>query len=105
MRLRDIVEAAPTAAHAEGELGADYDEPSHGWQTNARSSVFRDMTLFAKRSARALWQAGDRARDARNWPEARAAYAEAIKLYPARYGLWIQYGHAAKEVGDVGEAA
>lgn len=62
------------------------------------------MSFFSNRSARALWQAGDRARDARNWDEARTSYGQALKLSPSRCGLWMQYGHAAKESGDLAEA-
>jgi tetratricopeptide (TPR) repeat protein len=65
---------------------------------------FSAMPLFAKRTARALWQAGDRARDVRDWTSARDAYAKALKLVPSRCGLWVQYGHAAKEGGDLDEA-
>jgi tetratricopeptide (TPR) repeat protein len=65
---------------------------------------FSAMSLFANRTARALWQAGDQARDARDWAAARDAYAKALKLAPSRGGLWMQYGHAAKEIGDLAEA-
>ena len=47
---------------------------------------------------------GDRARDARKWIEAREAYAQALQLDPSMDHIWVQYGHALKETGHLGEA-
>jgi tetratricopeptide (TPR) repeat protein len=46
----------------------------------------------------------DAARDARDWPAARTAYAEVLAAAPYRADIWVQYGHAAKESGDGAEA-
>lgn len=46
-----------------------------------------------------LVQAGDLHRDARRWPEAEAAYYEALALYPYQNSYWMQHGHMAKEQG------
>ncbi len=62
------------------------------------------MFFLSKKAARAHWQTGDKARDARDWPAARAAYAKALKLQPSRWQVWLQYGHVAKEDGDLAEA-
>jgi len=47
---------------------------------------------------------GDSARDARNWVEAREAYAQAVQLDPSMDHIWVQYGHALKETGHLREA-
>ncbi len=47
---------------------------------------------------------GDRARDGRNWIEAREAYAQAVQLDPSMDHIWVQYGHALKETGHLREA-
>lgn len=46
-----------------------------------------------------LVQDGDLHRDARRWPQAEAAYAEALALYPYQRSYWVQHAHAAKEQG------
>ena len=50
---------------------------------------------------------GDQARDARQWQAAAAHYGRAVETEPASFAIWVQYGHALKESGDVaaGEAA
>ena len=50
--------------------------------------------------------AGDRARDARDWPNAAFHYARALEADPGNAPIWVQLGHARKEQGDVagGEA-
>ncbi len=56
--------------------------------------------LNSGRVARLLEKA-DRARDAAQWRLASAAYAEALRLNPALPHVWVQYGHVAKEAGDL----
>lgn len=46
----------------------------------------------------------DSLRDRRLWRDAVAAYAEVLRLAPGRSDIWIQYGHALKESGDVAKA-
>lgn len=46
----------------------------------------------------------DGLRDRRLWREAVVAYAEVLRLAPRRSDIWIQYGHALKESGDVAKA-
>ena len=40
-------------------------------------------------------------RDARRWPEARDAYAEALAIDPTLVHIWVQYGHALKHAGHI----
>jgi hypothetical protein len=43
----------------------------------------------------------DRARDARQWALAAQLYREALNRYPRNSGIWVQYGHALKESGEL----
>ncbi len=56
------------------------------------------------RSAAKLIARGDKARDVRQWSEAAAAYGAALKLSPGIHPIWVQYGHALKECGNVNSA-
>ena len=47
---------------------------------------------------------GDRARDARRWALAAACYSEALDRDPSRDGIWVQNGHALKELGSLARA-
>jgi glycosyltransferase involved in cell wall biosynthesis len=46
----------------------------------------------------------DEARDERDWPKARDLYRQVLDNYPTRAPIWVQYGHALKECGDVAAA-
>jgi glycosyltransferase involved in cell wall biosynthesis len=46
----------------------------------------------------------DSHRDAREWAQAATAYAQAVELNPSRPAIWVQYGHALKESGDLDRA-
>lgn len=46
----------------------------------------------------------DAARDARRWPEAAEAYRAVLTMHPESAAIWIQYGHALKELGNSSEA-
>ncbi|MGE3744684.1 MAG: glycoside hydrolase family 99-like domain-containing protein [Sphingomonadaceae bacterium] len=65
----------------------------------SRLFVSRDV---AKR--RSAVRSADAARDRKDWPRAVTGYAEAIALLPARWDLWVQYGHALKEHQQLNEA-
>jgi O-antigen biosynthesis protein len=47
---------------------------------------------------------GDRARDARDWPAAAAAYRGHLAERPDDFAIWVQLGHALKEAGDLAGA-
>ena len=47
---------------------------------------------------------GDAGRDGRDWPRAVAGYREALDIDPEMTGIWVQYGHALKETGEIGAA-
>lgn len=46
----------------------------------------------------------NKARDERDWPTAALRYREAISSRPQNASLWVQYGHALKELGKVEQA-
>jgi glycosyltransferase involved in cell wall biosynthesis len=46
----------------------------------------------------------DRARDARDWVSAARLYRQALEQKPDNPAIWVQYGHALKESGDVLQA-
>jgi GT2 family glycosyltransferase/tetratricopeptide (TPR) repeat protein len=46
----------------------------------------------------------DRARDAWQWPLAAKLYGEYLNRNPQDAPIWIQYGHALKEAGDLAQA-
>jgi tetratricopeptide (TPR) repeat protein/glycosyltransferase involved in cell wall biosynthesis len=56
--------------------------------------------LHQKMAAEQLRVKGDMARDAQNWNAAREYYEEALHADPSLGPIWIQLGHAAKEIGD-----
>jgi tetratricopeptide (TPR) repeat protein len=43
----------------------------------------------------------DSARDARQWERAAQLYRKALARNPRRPGVWVQYGHALKESGEL----
>lgn len=57
------------------------------------------MVLFSLTKYRI--RQGDEARDRRDWPAARDAYAAALRRQPFLTAIRVQYGHALKESGDV----
>jgi GT2 family glycosyltransferase/glycosyltransferase involved in cell wall biosynthesis len=46
---------------------------------------------------------GDRARDARQWELAARLYRQALDRNPGTPDIWVQYGHALKESGELRE--
>jgi Flp pilus assembly protein TadD len=46
----------------------------------------------------------DKARDARHWEVAAQLYRKALDRYPRDSGIWVQYGHALKESGELRDA-
>jgi glycosyltransferase involved in cell wall biosynthesis/cytochrome c-type biogenesis protein CcmH/NrfG len=61
----------------------------------------RLLGFFRRQKARAALAAGDRARDARDWPGAATAYRRFLDLRPGEAAVWVQYGHSRKESGDL----
>lgn len=49
-------------------------------------------------------QAGDRARDIRDWATAILAYSRYLAYHPEDWAIRVQFGHALKESGNMAEA-
>lgn len=55
---------------------------------------------YKKTKEQVRWRrAGDTARDASRWALAAHSYERYLKLAPYDHAIWVQYGHALKEVG------
>lgn len=71
--------------------------------------ITEDLTMDMKKTIKRLVRsparraviAADALRDARDWPAAVEAYAKAVELNPRRAAIWVQYGHALKESGEL----
>lgn len=63
----------------------------------------RTLRLSGKALHRHL-QAADLARDERDWNRAYQEYRKALALNPGLADIWVQHGHAAKELGRVDES-
>jgi cytochrome c-type biogenesis protein CcmH/NrfG len=46
----------------------------------------------------------NRARDERKWQLAARCYGDVLEQWPNHVGAWVQFGHAIKESGRVGES-
>lgn len=57
-----------------------------------------------QRPEKNLISRADRARDTRNWVLAARYYREALDIKPDNPAIWVQYGHALKEAGDIMQA-
>jgi tetratricopeptide (TPR) repeat protein len=57
-----------------------------------------------KAGADKLISRADRARDSRDWVSAARDYRLALDLRPDSPAVWVQYGHALKESGNLPEA-
>jgi len=65
----------------------------------------RLLRLRKRRRAKALIEKANHARDAGEWVHAAHHYRAGLSLLPDAAAVWVQYGHALKESGHVGEAA
>lgn len=79
-------------------------QPSRAW-TDAVLGILRNRrTRQAERQAAEFRQAGDSARDARQWLAAALAYTRHLELEPGNFEIWVQLGHVAKEAGKFDES-
>jgi glycosyltransferase involved in cell wall biosynthesis len=69
----------------------------------ARYMVFENLIGKGKEADTALAVA-DEARDAKEWRKAAKAYRQVLALAPERADIFVQYGHALKESGDLDAA-
>jgi tetratricopeptide (TPR) repeat protein len=64
----------------------------------------RDGPGFIPGSGSWFISRADRARDSRDWVSAAEYYRKALDHKPDNPPIWVQYGHALKESGNLGEA-
>jgi len=62
------------------------------------------MRLFWRRPKPNRLEAGNRAMAARQWVDAAAHYAAVLAEQPDNGAIWVQYGHACKEMGALDRA-
>lgn len=67
---------------------------------------FRDLVraVLADRFVAPIWWRISRASKARDWPRAVRLYRKALRRAPEAAEVWVQYGHALTETGDVAGA-
>lgn len=69
------------------------------------STASKGMRMwFDKKRVGRLTKRGDIANASRQWAEAEIAYRNALELNPRLAHIWVQYGHALKEQGKLGDA-
>jgi FkbM family methyltransferase len=66
-----------------------------------RNRLVSWLAVGPKRRRQILTAAAMRARDRQDWGLAARYYREALDLAPNRPALWVQYGHALKETGNL----
>jgi glycosyltransferase involved in cell wall biosynthesis/tetratricopeptide (TPR) repeat protein len=66
----------------------------------ALDRIFGRPHRLMRRTPSAMARA-DRARDARHWELAAQLYRKALDRNPRNSGIWVQYGHALKESGEL----
>jgi hypothetical protein len=59
------------------------------------------VNLLRFRRKQSLVDLGNHARDERQWELAAQLYRKALDRNPANVGIWVQYGHALKESGEL----
>lgn len=78
-----------------------FDKSVHIVHGSRRLSVKR---LVVNWQTSRLVTKGDEANKSKNWPLAAVCYARALAKSPSLAPIWVQYGHALKELGDRGLA-
>ncbi len=83
----------------------------HYSHQSGRVAAFRRRKFIAhfigwllRDTTRRILTLADDARDGRDWHIARELYQEVLSLDPTLHGIWVQYGHAQKEVGELAHA-
>jgi tetratricopeptide (TPR) repeat protein len=92
---------APSLQAAGDELAALGASPEHAAPLPTDSNAADVARKPAKPS---IISRADRARELRDWATAARLYRRALARNPDRAPIWVQYGHALKESGRLGEA-
>jgi glycosyltransferase involved in cell wall biosynthesis len=96
----EIVGPAPSPTTPAG----NWSQPASGGRRFLRG--FGSWSAFSNpQSAEKDWLSrADRARDSRDWVLAARYYRKALDRRPDTPAIWVQYGHALKESGNLSEA-
>ena len=80
---------------------------SGGWGSCGGELGFRDLvrSVLADRFIAPIWWRISWASKARDWPRAVRMYRKALRRVPDAAEVWVQYGHALNETGDITGAA
>jgi tetratricopeptide (TPR) repeat protein len=73
-----------------------------GWGRLGVSDLAR--AVLADRFIAPIWRRIGRASRGRDWPRAVRLYRKALRQVPDAPAVWVQYGHALKETGDIAGA-
>jgi tetratricopeptide (TPR) repeat protein len=95
---------AVIAACSDRTLWSPLARSRHSWLRRFSYASVQLLHLRKRRRAKALIEKANRARDASEWVQAAHNYREGLSLMPDNAAVWVQYGHALKESGYVGEA-
>jgi tetratricopeptide (TPR) repeat protein len=79
-------------------------QPVGGWLGLLRGFGSRSPRADPKQPEKTLISRADWARDSRDWVSAARYYREALDQKPDNPPIWVQYGHALKESGNLPEA-
>jgi tetratricopeptide (TPR) repeat protein len=88
-------------------FGTAHNRPPPLRSSGAGELGARDLAraVLADRFIPPIWRRIGRASRARDWPRAVRLYRKALRLVPNAPEIWVQYGHALNETGDVAGAA
>jgi tetratricopeptide (TPR) repeat protein len=95
---------AVIAACSDRTLWSPLARSRHSWLRRFSYASVQLLRLRKRRRAKVLIEKANRARDASEWVQAAHNYREGLSLVPDDAAVWVQYGHALKESGYVGEA-
>jgi len=87
--------------------GSSLGRVGSGWGLCGGELGFRDLvrSALADRFIAPIWWRISWASKARDWPRAVRLYRKALRRVPDAAEVWVQYGHALNETGDVTGAA
>lgn len=89
------VRPRPLTESREGQIGLS---------AFVRAAIFTRSIVIGELLAEPIWEPAVRAGKARQWPRAALLYRTALQRAPGFPEVWVRYGHALLESGDVAAA-
>jgi TPR repeat len=99
----EVARVQPHALELGGNRGFLAHEIVRPWCALGRAAVHRWATWLRPGGGPQASRA-DQARDAGEWEFAARHYRAALQAMPNAFAIWVQYGHALKESGNLAEA-